>query len=197
MFQPNHISSELAAVDRLLIDEEHARLEQFLNDLCDTCDNFSAQGECYGCSRAQVATCQGRLASFFYDFLDLVAEHFEHEETIMRGIMTTTEDERHFLLHQAEHARLMSEVKSLMRESSAISRQGNPSEAMRRLDRMIAEMFGVHAHIFDVPFLQAMQGKGKASGHAGQGRGHGYDRLGNTNDSLDSSQPQRTQRAPR
>ena len=158
MLQLDHIFSELSAADRLLIDEEHARLEQFLHDLRDTCENFGAQGDCYGCSRAQVATCQGRLTSFFYDFLDLVAEHFENEEKIMYVSLPAADDNEFFRQHQAEHARLMSEVKSLMRESSAQSNRGNPSEAIRQLDRKIAEMFGVHAHTFDAPFLQATQG---------------------------------------
>lgn len=159
MLQPDQIFSELSAADRLLIDEEHARLEQFLNDLRDTCEKFGAQGNCYGCSRAQVATCQGRLTSFFYDFLDLVAEHFENEENVMRASLAAADDDEYFRQHRAEHARLMREVKSLMQESSVLSNQGNPSEAIRRLDRKIAEMFGVHAYAFDAPFLQATQEK--------------------------------------
>lgn len=162
MLRPDQISRRASAADLLLIDEEHARLEQFLNDLRDTCDNFGAQGNCYGCSRAQVATCQGRLASFFYDFLDLLAEHFENEERMMReSLMAEADDEvddEHFRQHRAEHARLMSEVRNLMQESAVLSHQGNPSEAVRQLDRKIAEIFGMHVQAFDVPFLQATQG---------------------------------------
>ena len=145
----------LSAADRLLIDAEHARLEQFLSDLRDTCENFDLQGDCYGCSRAQVATCQGRLTSFFYDFLDLVTEHFENEENIMRNTLLAPEDESYFRLHQQEHARLLQEVRELMRESAVSSSQGNPSGAIRRLESKISELFGQHAHGFDSALLGA------------------------------------------
>ncbi|OIQ84430.1 hypothetical protein GALL_337400 [mine drainage metagenome] len=158
MLHPDHVSSELSAEERLLLDEEHARLERFLVDLRDTCENFSAQGDCFSCSRAQVATCQGRLNSFNYDFLDLVAAHFENEETIMLNSLKAADEDVYFICHRAEHARLMTEVKDLMRESAVLSRQGNPSEAIRNLERKVAEMFGDHAHVFDVPFLQITQG---------------------------------------
>lgn len=143
----------LSAADRLLIDAEHARLEQFLCDLRDTCENFSTGGDCYSCSRAQVATCQGRLNSFFYDFLDLLVEHFENEENIMRNHLLTPEDESYFHLHQEEHARLIHEVRELMRESAVFSSQGNPSEAIRRLESKISELFGLHTDIFDSALL--------------------------------------------
>lgn len=157
MLQPDQISSELSAADRLLLDEEHIRLERFLKDLRDTCENFSAQGNCYSCSRTQVASCQGRLTSFFYDFLDLLAVHFENEEKIMRGSLKNADHDAYFRQHQAEHAKLIQEVKNLMQESFVFSQQGNPSEAIRRLDRKIVEMFGMHARVYDALFLQASQ----------------------------------------
>ena len=146
----------LSTADRMLIDAEHARLEQFLCDLRDTCENFGAQGDCYRCSRAQVATCQGRLTSFFYDFLDLIAEHFENEEKIMLGSFPASGEDDEIARHQKEHARLMMEVKGLMRESAEFSSQGNPSEAIRRLEKKISELFGEHAHTFDSRFLKAV-----------------------------------------
>lgn len=153
MSQLDDVSNNLSPADRQIIDEEHERLEQFLHDLRDTCENFSAHGNCYHCSRAQVATCQGRLTSFFYDFLDLVAEHFENEERIMSNTLLIADDDQYFRQHQAEHARLIREVRELMYESAVFSNQGNPSEAIRRLFLKISEMFGEHAHAFDSAFL--------------------------------------------
>jgi hemerythrin len=157
MLQPDQIASELSPDERLMIDEEHARLEQFLEDLRDTCENFGVRGNCYGCNRTQVATCQGRLSSFFYDFLDLVDAHFDTEEKIMLGSLKASSEDTYFLQHQAEHVRLINEVRNLMRESAVFSQQGNPSEAIRRLESKLDELFGVHAHEFDAPFLQATQ----------------------------------------
>jgi hemerythrin len=159
MLQPDQIASDLAASEQRLIDDEHARLEQFLTDLRDTCENFGANGNCYGCTRTQVATCQGRLSSFFYDFLDLVAEHFENEEKIILGTLKAADKDAYFLQHQAEHSRLIEEVRKLMRASSLMSQRGNPSEAIRQLEGFIAEMFRVHAHAYDIPFLQMMQSR--------------------------------------
>ncbi len=150
----------LSAADRQLIEAEHARLEQFLNDLRDTCEKYRSSGNCFGCDREQVATCQGRLTSFFFDFLDLIAEHFDNEERIMRDVLPSSDLEGYFHQHQAAHARLTREVRELMRESAIFSNQGNPSEAIRRLERKISELFGRHAHVFDDVFL------GKA-GHSG------------------------------
>lgn len=155
MQQHDQNSNILSAGDRLLIDAEHARLEQFLCDLRDTCENFGAQGDCYRCSRTQVATCQGRLTSFFYDFLDLIAEHFENEEKIMRNTLPPVDEDQYFVRHQQEHARLVLEVRALMRESAEYSSQGNPSEAIRRLESKISELFGEHAHTFDSRFMGA------------------------------------------
>lgn len=154
MQSPDQPPNGLSTSDRLLIDAEHARLEQFLKDLRDTCENYGASGNCYGCSRVQVATCQGRLTSFFFDFLDLIAEHFDNEEKIMLGTIDAVEMEEYFHRHQAAHARLTREVRELMRESAVFSNQGNPSEAIRRLERKISELFGQHAHTYDDVFLR-------------------------------------------
>ncbi len=153
MQPPDQHPNAPSADDRLLIDAEHARLEQFLKDLRDTCENFGASGNCYGCSRVQVATCQGRLTSFFFDFLDLISEHFDNEERIMLDTLPPSEQDGYFLRHQAAHARLTREVREFMRESAVFSNQGNPSEAIRRLERKISELFGHHAHAFDDIFL--------------------------------------------
>jgi hemerythrin len=145
----------LDPADRSMIDAEHLRLERFIQDLRETCQNFGANSNCYGCTRAQVATCQGRLASFFYDFLDLVTEHFENEETILRHQLPTIDEDQYFRLHQEAHERLIEEVKALMRESAVYSQQGNPSEAIHRLESKISVMFSHHASVFDDAFLGA------------------------------------------
>ncbi len=160
MMQYGPVSGNISATDRLLLDEEHARLEQFMNDMSDICENFFLHGNCLACNRSQVATCQGRLTSFFYDFLDLVAEHFENEENILRSSLTGGDGDERFFQHKNEHARLMHEINDLMRESLLLSHQGNPSAAIRRLDQKITEMFGAHANVFDAPILLLTQKDG-------------------------------------
>lgn len=139
--------------DRALIDAEHARLEQFMLDLRDTCENFGKYGDCYQCAQAQIATCQGRVTSFFYDFMDLITEHVENEETIMRHTLANPDEDKHFQAHQVEHVRLLRDMRELMRVSSVHARQGNPSASIRLLFLKVSELFGEHARRFDSEFL--------------------------------------------
>lgn len=146
-------SHSLDPADRALIDAEHARLERFMLDLRDTCENFGANGDCYQCSKGQVATCQGRVTSFLYDFMDLIAEHVENEEAIMRHTLADADNDTHFQAHQAEHARILRDVRELMRVSSVHATRGNPSASIHLLFMKISEMFGDHARRFDGEFL--------------------------------------------
>lgn len=139
----------LSAVDRQLIEEEHARLERFLCDLCDTCSEFMSKVDCHRCDKEKVASCQGRLPSFFYDFHDLVAEHCEHEEKIMYGISQTEELNDYLRLHQEDHARIMQDVKQLIQESTVLIQQGNVAVAIRQFYQLIKDRFGEHARSFD------------------------------------------------
>lgn len=149
--------SGLSAEDHRLIEDEHARLERFLHDLRDTCKEFCTQNDCQGCERERIASCRGRLTSFFYDFLDLVAEHFENEEKIMRGSLLAMEDSPYYRQHQEEHASLMREMRTLMQESAALSEQGNTAQAIRQLYSRVTARFGEHARLYDTPFLRAAQ----------------------------------------
>ena len=131
------------------LDHEHARLEQFLRDLCDTCTEFLSGSDCLGCDQATQACCQGRLVSFYYDFLDLVAEHIENEETIIARYLAHPEDSRFFREHQQAHAAVIGELRLLMEQSISLSRQGETAAAIRRLHQQISVMFGEHAIQFD------------------------------------------------
>ena len=74
---------ELSAVERQQIENEHAHLEQFLWELHEACCEFDSLKECHGCDKEKFASCQGRLISFEYVFIDFVIRHFENEEKIM------------------------------------------------------------------------------------------------------------------
>lgn len=141
--------------DRLRIEEEHDHLERFLKDLVDACTEFETKNDCQACGREQCASCQGRLASFQFDFLDLVAEHIDNEESIMRNHLDSPEDSEYFRHHQAEHVRLMEEVRNkLMRESTLLSRQGKTAAAIRLLYEKLTEIFEDHANDFDSRLLK-------------------------------------------
>jgi hypothetical protein len=155
MMQLEHGASALSAADRQLIEDEHRRLESFLNDLRDTCCEYETTQSCQGCGMEKTACCQGRLVSFFYDFLDLVEQHFENEENILRGLIPSVEDEFDFVLHQQDHARLMLELRGVMQEALALNKLGKTAEAIRLLYRQATATFGEHASSFDSTFLRA------------------------------------------
>lgn len=145
--------NELSTDDRQLIEAEHARLEQFLQDLYDTCTEMVSSQDCDHCDRGKFAACQGRLPSFFYDFYDLVADHFENEEKIMSDTLHSDIGYEFLRQHNREHAKLMREVKDLIDESSVLNRQGEVAEAIRHFYAKVTEMFGEHARLFDSRLL--------------------------------------------
>jgi hemerythrin len=151
------ITCTLEADDLALIEQEHARLEHFLQRLSDTCSELESDHSCQACDREKQACCQGRLTSFLYDFLDLVAEHFENEEMILCEKLGLPTDE-YFQQHHAAHMRLMRELTDMIRDASVLNRQGLTVEAIRQLYRWIQENFTEHARRYDVTFLP-MRGK--------------------------------------
>ncbi len=135
--------------DRLRIEEEHTRLATFLRDLRNTCSEFESRQDCHDCGSEKTSSCQGRLASFQFDLLDMVAQHYENEENIMRNNLATPDDDRIFRSHQAEHARILDNIrKKLIRESSAINRQGNTAAAIRLLYEGMVTIFEAHENEF-------------------------------------------------
>ena len=142
-------SFALLPADRRMIDEDHERLERFIRDLHDTCAELESADDCGDCDRERVASCQGRLTSFLYDFLDIMDNHFETEEKLMEACLTTPEQREYVHGHKAAHEKLRREVKVLLRELAEMNKQGSTMMAIRQFYRQVAVMFGNHAHEFD------------------------------------------------
>jgi hemerythrin len=139
--------------DRQLIEAEHLRLEQFLGELYETCSEMVPDFGCSGCDSGKFAACQGRLPSFFYDFYELVSNHFDNEEKIMRDSLWSESGYELLRQHNQEHARLMREVKELIEECSTFNKQGNVAAAIRHFHNKVTDMFGEHARTFDSRLL--------------------------------------------
>jgi hemerythrin len=140
----------LSEADRLVLEKEHARLESFLCDLHAVCSHPHTSDSCHhACGNEKMAACQGRLTSFLYDFLDLVAEHFENEEEIMRSSMTAASHLAQIDSHRQEHARLMHEVGTMVQEASDLNKRGDAAAAIKRISSKIIQLFGEHARVFD------------------------------------------------
>lgn len=150
----------LSEVERRLIEDEHARLDQFLRNLRETCCEFYSLEECQGCDRGKIASCQGRLISFEHVFLDLVIEHFKNEEKIMSDIFHNQDTNQRFRLHQQEHDKLLREMENLMHKLSTESERGHTAVAIREFHYRVTELFGKHARTFDNFFMhQPKDGK--------------------------------------
>ncbi len=139
--------------DRQLIEDEHAHLARLLCDLCDVCSAPALDVDCQLCSREKVASCQGRLPSFFHDFREFANAHFEHEEKIAASIKSSSTDGMNLKLHRQAHANLMREINQLIQESSAMNLQGNVRRAIRHFHQLILDKFGEHTGLFDDPML--------------------------------------------
>lgn len=137
---------------RQLLEENHAHLEQCLSDLyalCDACSSAQAADVTHVCSNEKKSACQGRLNSFFYDFQFLISNHFEQEEKIL-GDFLEAEDDNHLRRHQQENERLLQEVRHLVQETSALSRQGNVSAAIGKFYALISEKLKQRIRCFNV-----------------------------------------------
>lgn len=145
----------LTEADRALIEAEHHRLEQMLNDLCSTCCHFLSKLDCVHCNHETMATCQGRLPSFLFDFHDFVSEHIDNEESIMEHTLPADEFGDYLKAHQKEHVQLLREVRDMIDDAYRLGRQGNVAAAIRQFHALITERFSEHARNFDSILLHA------------------------------------------
>ena len=152
MLHPDQDVRTLNPVELGLIEREHAHLQRFLCDLRDTCCEFESGRNCDGCEHEKTVSCQGRMASFCYDFMDLVDEHFDNEEQFMRAGLASPEDDDDFLRHLQAHSRLTQEMRKSVLQALTLSKQGDTAAAVRLLYDEISRMFGEHARAYDRTF---------------------------------------------
>jgi hypothetical protein len=143
-----------SAAQRQLFEAELKRLELFMGDLRDTCVEFSSASDCSNCSKERVATCRGRLPSFYYDLHDLVAEHLENTEKVIGEAHKPERDAQVLKLRQQELAELMREVNRLVRESEIAGQQERIEVPIRQVYYLISKGFCTHFSAFDKRVLQ-------------------------------------------
>ena len=109
-------AKKLAPAEYKLIEDEHLRLHNSLVNIRLTCRNLDSQRGCQNCTREQVATCQGRLVSSFYNIINIAANHFNHEEAIMLRLSLVTNEHDDFRSHQQAHNNILSELNAKISE---------------------------------------------------------------------------------
>lgn len=150
-----HAVKQLAPEDYMLIEEEHLRLLRLLDNLRSTCRNINRQDNCQSCTREQLATCRGRLVSFFHNVIDISINHFGHEESIMLRLEHTTKEHEDICNHQQAHRNILHALDTIVSECASLDAQGRTAEAYRQLYRRLSEIFNEHNRLFDDPFIQS------------------------------------------
>ena len=150
----NNIKS-LSAEDYRQIAREHARLERYLADLRETCQNLDNTLGCDTCGREKLASCHGRMHSFLHDLLDITGKHFVNEEAIMLSRPHVTEDYGYYRMHHQAHLQIMKALKGLVEQCGLLDRQGATDAAYRELFGKISVLFEEHDRAFDDPFIQS------------------------------------------
>lgn len=140
-----------------LIEDEHLRLHYSLENLRSTCRNLDNQHSCESCTREKIATCQGRLVSFFHNIVNITTNHFNHEESIMLRLSLVTQEHGDFRSHQQAHNSILDELKAKVSQCALLDAHGHTSEAYRQLHKTMSELLEEHARLLDGPFIQSAQ----------------------------------------
>lgn len=140
-----------------LIENEHLRLHNSLENLRNTCRNLDNQRSCENCTREQIATCQGRLVSFSHNIINITTNHFNHEESIMLRLSLVTQEYGDFRSHQQAHNSILDELNAKVKQCALLDAHGNTSEAYRQLHKKMSELFEEHVLLLDGPFIKSAQ----------------------------------------
>lgn len=150
---PHSHCDSLSPDDYILIEEEHQQLDQYLNDLLETCCNINNQLNCSACGREKLSSCSGRFPSFIYRLTETTSKHYNHEEAIMLNRPHVTEKYTYFKAHRQAHTDLIKHLKVIAEKCDVLDQQGKTAEAYRQLYQEIAILFKEHDQHFDDPFI--------------------------------------------
>ncbi len=147
----------LGAEDYLVIANEHALLEKFLDDLREACAccKLGEQASCTTCDPEKRASCQGRLPSFLYYVIDLAAKHFDHEEKIMLSRPHVTKDYEYFRLHHQAHVEIMQKLNALVDQCFSLDKNTDTGSVYRQFHQTLSELFTQHDQAFDDPCIDS------------------------------------------
>lgn len=149
------VARQLTPAEYKLIEDEHRRLGDSLQNIRSTCRNLDNHDGCDNCSRERIATCQGRLITFFYNIINIAANHFSHEESIMQRLAIVTKEYENFRSHQQAHNNILNELNAKVSQCALLDANGETSEAYRQLYKRMSELFEEHARLLDDPFIKS------------------------------------------
>lgn len=149
----------LSSQDFMEISEDHVRLNDTLNLLCTTCHHIDNLLDCQSCSREKLATCQGRLVSFFYNVINFSTTHFKQEESIMLRQAGVTKDDDDYRRHQQAHVNIINALNGIISECDLLDAKGKTADAYRNFCSRMSDQFKEHDRLFDGIYLKGRQGE--------------------------------------
>jgi len=161
----NKSLKKLTTEDYFQIEIEHTRVQKMLADLSDICCNLDNLLSCQDCREGKLAACKGLLPSFFHDLIDLIGNHFYHEESIMLNRPHITEENEFFIAHRASHTNIMRSLSSLIGECSKLDKLGKTAESYRHFYNKLSTLLEEHNVAFDVPFIESTRKNACSDNH--------------------------------
>jgi hemerythrin len=89
-----------------LVDDEHQRLCDLIEDLRAICRDFDLKDSCAGCTESMIEGCEARFQSCVAEFLGFICEHFRAEEALMKECGLASSQKKLFLSHVEDHANI-------------------------------------------------------------------------------------------
>jgi hypothetical protein len=146
----------LAPADLKIIEDEHAELNIFLQDLLAACScgKLNKLNNSDFCDQEKVSSCQGRLTSFLTYGIYIVSKHFEHEESIILDTLHMTKQHELFRLHQNAHEEILQKFNDYVRAWTSIARGNNTHIIYSQFYKVLNNLLNEHDHKFDAPFIR-------------------------------------------
>ncbi len=143
----------LRPADYLVIEEEHALLDKFLKELQDSCSKLDKLDQVR--DHEKLASYRGRLSSCLLYISELVAKHFDTEETIMLSRPHVTEEYECFRTHQQAHTDILRKLDALVNECFTFEDHVSTVKIYHQFHDRLSALFDEHDHSFDDPFMQS------------------------------------------
>lgn len=146
---------ELPSAESLIIEDVHNLLEKYLSNLSNACacSNLGKLPDSQALDHEKHTSCQGRLPSYLFYVIELAAEHFDLEETIMLNRPHVTEDNEYFRMHHQAHIDIMEKLNALVDEYLALSNQSIAAEIYIQFYKKLSDLFTEHNRSFKDPFF--------------------------------------------
>lgn len=150
----------LAPEHLVIIEDEHAKLNGFLQDLLNACScgKLNRLSNSDFCDQEKISSCQGRLTSFLSFGIYLVGEHFEHEESIILDTLHITKQHELFRLHQEAHDGILEKLNAYVNDWTSIASSKNTHIIYGQFYKVLSNLLNEHDHKFDTPFIRFTNG---------------------------------------